>query len=189
MGLKFKPLTTERLNLRSITHRDDDAFMRIFSNPETMKYWSREPFESPEEARKMVQEEIDWGESGKCANWGVAFPEGDALIGKVNLFNFEEQHCRAEVGYAFNPLHWNRGFATEAVRAVLDYAFGPLGLHRIEADVDPENLASLSLLKKFGFTREGYLHDRFMVHGVWHDSVVLGLLDTDYRQIISRADG
>ena len=186
MTLAFATLETDRLVLRPITHRDDEAFLRIFSNPETMKYWSREPLTSLEEAAKMVQEEIDWGQSGKCLNWGVALRGSDELIGKVNLFDYDAKHRRAEIGYAFDPRHWGKGLATEAMRPVLDHAFGVLRFHRVEADTDPGNLASIAVLEKFGFRREGYSRDRFLVHGAWQDSVVLGLLETDYREALRR---
>jgi RimJ/RimL family protein N-acetyltransferase len=55
-------------------------------------------------------------------------------------------------------------------------------LHRIEVDTDPDNLASLALLDRFGFTREGYFRDRWRVHGAWHDSVMLALLEDEYRK-------
>jgi ribosomal-protein-alanine N-acetyltransferase len=56
-------------------------------------------------------------------------------------------------------------------------------LHRIEADTDPENLPSLALLEKFGFEREGFFHERWHVHGKWHDSVMLGLMESRYRAV------
>ena len=74
---------------------------------------------------------------------------------------------------------------SEALAAVLDFAFDHLELHRIEADVDPDHAASLALLSKFGFRREGLLRERWRVHGAWHDTVMLGLLAGDY---VRRAD-
>jgi RimJ/RimL family protein N-acetyltransferase len=69
---------------------------------------------------------------------------------------------------------------SEALSAVLNYAFDELDLHRVEADVDPDHAASLALLNKFGFAREGLFRDRWFVHEEWHDSVMLGLLARDY---------
>ncbi|MEE4216659.1 MAG: GNAT family protein [Xanthomonadales bacterium] len=188
MGLEFKPFKTKRLLLRPITPRDDHAFLRIFSDPETMKYWSRGPLGSLEEAVAMVQEEITWGETDKCLNWGIARIEDGGLLGKVSLFDFDKKHRRAEIGYIIDRSYWNRGLVSEVLMPVLAYAFGEIGLHRLEADVDPANLASLALLKKFGFRREGLTRESFMVHGRWHDSVILGLLEDDYRATLKNAD-
>lgn len=182
----LRSFTTDRLRLRAITHADDAAFLRIFSDPETMRYWSREPLASLEEARRMVQEEIDWGRSGKCLNWGIARAEDDGLIGKLNLFHFDADHRRAEIGYALDRHYWNRGLATEALAAVLAWAFGELRLHRIEADVDPDNRASLALLARFGFRAEGRARERYYMHGAWQDSVMLGVLAADYRAAVAQ---
>lgn len=189
MGLEFKTFKTKRLLLRPITPRDSLAFLRIFSDPETMKYWSREPLEGLDEARKVVQEEIEWGASGKCLNWGIARREDGELIGKVNLFDYDKQHGRAEIGFALDRSYWNQGITVEAAEPIIKYAFDKLGLHRIEADVDPGNTASLALLEKFGFRREGLSRDRYKVHGRWHDSVILGLLESDYRNTFNGVDG
>ena len=66
-------------------------------------------------------------------------------------------------------------------RQVLDYAFNVLELHRLEADTDPENAASLALLEKFGFRREGLFRERWYINGKWLDSVMLGLLKQDHQ--------
>jgi RimJ/RimL family protein N-acetyltransferase len=69
----------------------------------------------------------------------------------------------------------------DALTALLDHAFGDLGLHRIEADVDPRNEASLRLLEKLGFRREGYLRERYLKDDEIQDTVLLGLLRGDPR--------
>lgn len=188
MGLEFKPYKTRRLLLRPITPADDQAFLRIFSDPETMKYWSRGPLDGLDEAIVMVQEEIEWGETDKCLNWGIARIEDGGLLGKVSLFDFDKKHLRAEIGYVIDRSYWNRGLVSEALAPVFAHAFDEIGLHRLYADVDPGNLASLALLKKFGFRREGLTRESYMVQGRWHDSVILGLLEDDYRDTLRNAD-
>jgi len=182
--LAFRPFATARLRLRPITHADDDAFLRVFSDPETMRYWSREPLADLDEARRMVQEEIDWGRSGQCVNWGLAKPDDDRLIGKLNLFRYDAAHRRAEIGYALERRYWGRGLMTEALAPVLGWAFGELGLHRLEADADPDNRASLALLENYGFRPEGLARERYRLREAWRDSVLLGLLAADYRAAV-----
>jgi ribosomal-protein-alanine N-acetyltransferase len=173
-------LETERLLLRPIRMSDSDAFLAIFSDARTMEYWSREPIDNLEEAETLVQQELEWVSAGSCINWGVALQESAQLIGKVVLFNFSEQNHRAEVGYILDRRYWGKGYMSETLACVLAYAFSELELHRIEADTDPENLASLALLERFGFAREGLFRDRWLVHGKWHDSAMYGLLEKDY---------
>jgi len=160
---------------------DDAAFLEIFSDTQTLQYWSNEIIQEREEATSLIQKELDWVAAGSCISWGIALPDSNLLIGKINLFQFNEQNRRAEIGYILDRRHWGQGYMSEALECVLTHAFEVLHLHRIEADTDPENLASLALLKKFGFAREGLFRDRWFVHGKWHDSVMLGLLDADHR--------
>lgn len=95
--------------------------------------------------------------------------------------NFDFTHRRAEVGYALGRAYWGHGYIQEALHALLDYAFGVLGLHRIEADVDPRNAASIRTLERLGFQREGYLRERWQVGGEILDGVFYGLLQPDWE--------
>jgi RimJ/RimL family protein N-acetyltransferase len=77
---------------------------------------------------------------------------------------------------------WSKGYAREAGRAVLDFAFGEaLQLHRLSADCDPRNVASARLMEQLGFRREGLLRQNWWLKGEWCDSVLFGLLATDRR--------
>jgi RimJ/RimL family protein N-acetyltransferase len=173
---------TDRLLLRPLDAADSDAFFDIFSDAETLKYWSGEPVTRLEDAEALLQQDLKWAASENCLCLGVAMPESNRLIGKVTLFQFSEQNRRAEVGYILDRRHWGKGYMTEVMTWLLSYAFDSLNLHRIEADTDPENAASLALLEKFGFCREGLFRDRWWIYGQWCDSVMLGLLEEDYRQ-------
>lgn len=75
----------------------------------------------------------------------------------------------------------------EALTALFDFSFGGLNLHRIEADVDPRNGASLALLERLGFAREGYLRERWLIGGGIRDTVLLGLLHHEWKARRSRA--
>ena len=172
---------TGRLLLRPLAVADADAFFEIFSDPQTMRYWSGSPIHKRQEAVSLLERELELSDSGICVTWGIALPETDQVIGKYTLFQFSEQNRRAEVGYILARRHWGRGYMSEVMRCVLDYAFNSLDLHRLEADTDPANEGSLALLEKFGFLREGLFRQRWYVNGKWLDSVMLGLLREDYR--------
>ncbi len=175
-------MRTGRLLLRPIALSDSLAFLDIFSDAKTMRYWSKELISTHEEAEALVRQELEWSQSGACFNWGLALPDSNLLIGKAVLFQLNEQNRRAELGYILDRRHWGKGYMTEALSCVFAFAFDELKLHRLEADTDPENAPSLALLEKFGFRPEGLFRDRWRVHGKWHDSVMLGLLEEDYRK-------
>ena len=95
------------------------------------------------------------------------------MIGKVGLWQMPE------IGYILHPDYWRRGFATEAVQAVIAHGFETLGLDRITADVDPDNAASLAMLIKLGFVITGQAKNTIEIGGKWFDSIYLELLARD----------
>ena len=111
------------------------------------------------------------------------------MIGTLTLFGFAPAHRRCEVGYALGRAHWGRGFVGEALEAAIRFAFETLDLHRLEADVDPRNPASMRALERAGFAREGFLRERYHVHGEIQDAVYFGLLRREWeaRRAIARA--
>lgn len=185
----FRRLETARLRLRHLDPGDAAAYHGIFSDSETMRFWSGEPIETLDEARDMLDRDLEWVKSGDALCWGIALPESNRLVGKISLYLFSRQNRRAEVGYILDRSHWGRGLMSEALDAVLEFAFDELDLHRVEADVDPDHAASLALLARFGFVREGLFRDRWHVHDRWHDSVMLGLLARDYRAAAAKRNG
>ena len=173
-------MQTERLQLRSFSRADTEAVLKIFSNEKALAYWVAEPISTLEEAEALLDRELSWADDSSCHNWAISLPGSDRLIGKITLFRIDEANRRAEIGYILDPDHWGKGYMHESLERVLDHAFNELGLHRIEADVDPENEPSLRLLERFGFSREGLFRERWLMRGEWYDSIMLGLLASDH---------
>jgi RimJ/RimL family protein N-acetyltransferase len=92
------------------------------------------------------------------------------------LFHFEEESRRAEIGYVLGKPYWGQGFAHEGVGALLAFAFGDLSLRRLEAEVDPRNVASAKVLNRLGFVQEGLLRERWALKGEICASTLYGLL-------------
>jgi [ribosomal protein S5]-alanine N-acetyltransferase len=172
-------LETERLTIRWLEDRDVPRLFEIFSNPEVMRYWSSPPLEDIQGAEELLREIRQFFESRTLFQWGVALKEDDRVIGTCTLSSLSESNRRAEIGYALGRAWWGKGYMTEALPALLRFAFGPLSLHRIEADVDPRNLPSLRSVESLGFRREGYLRERYFVNGELQDSVLYGLLRSE----------
>lgn len=103
------------------------------------------------------------------------------IIGRCGLHNWNKDHWRAEIGYSMEDESFKqRGLMSEAVEAVIDYGFREMDLNRIEALVADYNTASLRLLEKNGFTREGVMRNHYYVNGIFEDSVVFSLLREEY---------
>jgi ribosomal-protein-alanine N-acetyltransferase len=177
---KFQIIETSRLRLRELQVADSEAMLETYSDPETMKYWSAKPVVDLNGAREMVQADVDWAAKGDALVWAITNPPSDKVLGKCVLFQFSHENQRAEFGYVINRSHWAKGYMTETLTAIINFAFNELGLHRLEVDTDAENLASLRVMEKLGFTREGLFRDRWRVYGEWQDSAMLALLKPEW---------
>lgn len=133
------------------------------------------------------QEAIDYGNSliesfakREALRWIIADIASDQMIGTCALYDINPTHARAALGYALMPEHWGKGLATEAASLAMSYGFLELGLHRIEADTEPNNLRSNKVLERLGFQREGLLRERFMHPAGIQDSLIFGLLKPEW---------
>ena len=174
-------LVTPRLALRASAPADALAMLAIFSDPEVMRYWSTPPWTGVADAEAFLHRARAQWEAGAAIRWALDERIGDRAVGTVTLFALQAAGERAEVGYALRRASWGRGYMREALTAVLDWAFGTLGLRRVEADVDPRNAASARTLERLGFRREGLLRERWEVAGEVADSLILGLLRREWR--------
>ena len=173
-------LDTPRLRIRTLADGDVPALFAIFHDPEAMRYWSRPAMTGIAEAEALYRDIKRNEEAGTYFQWGIARREDDLVIGTCTLFRIEKEHRRAELGYILRRDHWGRGLAHEALTAVVEHAFGTLGLHRLEADIDPRNAASIRSVERLGFKPEGRLRERFFVAGEIQDSLIYGLLAPEW---------
>ncbi len=176
-------LEGERLVLREMREPDAESVFKIFGDPDVILYWSSPAQKLVSEARELILDARKQFESRKLIEWGVALRDTDEVIGTCTLLNIDLRHRRAEIGYALAREHWRKGYATEALDLALAFAFGPMDLHRLEADVHPENIGSFRLLEKQGFKREGYLRERWHHLGRIEDGVFLGLLRPEWLEL------
>jgi RimJ/RimL family protein N-acetyltransferase len=174
-------LETPRLRLRPLADADVPALFAIFSDPETMRYWSRTAMTEPAEAKALLDDIRRYAEAGTLFQWGLAGREDDVVIGTCTIHRLDREHRRAEIGYILRRDHWGRGLANEALVALVDHAFDVFGLHRLEADIDPRNLGSIRSIERLGFKLEGRLRERYHVAGEIQDSLIYGLLEPEWR--------
>lgn len=174
-------LETPRLRLRWMTERDVASLFGVFGDPEVCRYWSRPELRDIGQAYALLDEIVEGVRTRTLSQWGVAVREDDGVVGTCTLTSFSLEHRRAEVGFAFGRRQWGRGYAGEAVRAMIDHAFGSLDLRRLEADVDPRNHRCIQLLDRLGFQREGLQRQRYLLNGEVQDAVMYGLLSSEWR--------
>jgi RimJ/RimL family protein N-acetyltransferase len=180
-GDDLPALAATRVVLRRIRPGDVPDLFTVFSDPEVMRYWDGVPMTAIEDASAYLAHIDDSFRARTLFQWAIAEQATDRLLGTCTLLHLSTTHRRAELGFALGQAHWGQGVATEAVRALIAFAFRDLDLHRLEADADPRNDRSLRLLEKLGFRREGLLRERYHVASELQDAVLLGLLRSEWR--------
>lgn len=176
-------LQTERLALRFLTEADAAALFSIYSDPEAMRYWSSPPWTDMVQAHAHIGMTLAGYEDGSIFTLGITL--AGELIGVCRLHQFNRQNRRCEIGYMLSRACWGKGYMQEALAAIIGHGMAALDLHRIEADVDPRNTASATLLKRLHFVHEGHLRQRWIVDGEICDTDFFGLLRADWPTSLS----
>ena len=174
-------LEGDRVRLRALRDSDAEALFEIFSDEEVARFWSSPPWTEPAQADELLESVRRGLDTKTLWQWGVCAAPEDKVVGTCTLWQIDAENQRAEIGFALSRAVWGRGLMIDALTLLLDFSFSDLGLRRMEADVDPENVASIGLLERLGFQREGYLRERWCVGGKVTDSVILGLLGREWQ--------
>lgn len=186
-GDQLPTIPAGRVTLRPLEDRDVPSLYAVFSDEQVMRYWSTPPMRDIAEAQALLDEIRTTFLQRSLFQWGVARTGDDRVVGTCTLFNLDARNRRAEIGYALARDCWGQGLMSEALGALVAYAFGPLDLTRLEADVDPRNAPSIRIVERLGFVREGLLRERWHVGGETQDSVFLGLLRREWEMRATRA--
>ncbi|HZM76879.1 MAG TPA: GNAT family protein [Candidatus Limnocylindrales bacterium] len=173
---------TQRLVIRRFRAEDAPAFAAYRSDPDVARYQSWIPPLPPGRAAELVGEFASGDPT--VAGWyqyAIALREApDVLIGDVGVL-LHQNLMQAEIGFSLNRRYQGHGYATEAVRAMLEYLFTELKLRRVSAECDARNTASARLLERVGFQREGLRRQHTWAKGEWTDDVLFGLLAAEFR--------
>lgn len=174
---EFPVLKTERLVLREITPGDVNEIFAVYSSDEAMKYFGKDTFKTTDEAYEMIERIRKAFCEKEGIRWGITFKDSDKLIGSGGFWRLVKPHFRAEIGYDLHPDYWGKGIMTEAVKAMIEFGFGKMNLHSVEANTDPQNAASARLLRKNGFVKEGIFRESYFYNGVFYDSHIYSLIN------------
>jgi ribosomal-protein-alanine N-acetyltransferase len=177
----FPRLETPRLVLRQIQPEDAEAIFATFSDEQVMEFYGHLPHRSVEDSRELIRQQHVWYAKREGIRWGITRKGEKRVIGSCGFYLFDLDSQHAETGYELNRSFWRQGIMTEAMSAILTYAFTELSLHRIEAVVDDVNERSKGLLKKLGFTHEGTLRKRFYFRERFWDEHYFGLLRDEWH--------
>jgi RimJ/RimL family protein N-acetyltransferase len=160
-------ITTARLVLRPLRRDDTEAIHEALGDAEVLRYWSTPPHRSIDETQRWMEASVLGVETRGAIE--LAVEHAGAVIGRVGFWRPEE------IGFFFVRRFWGQGFAREAVRASIDFAFASKTWEEIRADVDPRNLPSLRVLENLGFRQVGRAERTYFIDTEWADSVYLRL--------------
>ncbi|MFZ2964219.1 MAG: GNAT family N-acetyltransferase [Rhodoglobus sp.] len=166
--------------LRRLAEPDVDDVLAWMSDPEVARYQLYEP-----RNREQVAEHIAkamaatvLGEKDDWVEFAIQFD--DRVIGLLYFTISSLEDRTGEIGWALTRAHQGQGFATEAARAVLGLAFGELGMHRVYAELDPRNDASIALCLRLGMRHEAHFVEHMMFKGAWADTGIYGILEREW---------
>jgi len=171
----FPTLHTQRLILRPFRSEDVHNLFRLRSDPAVTQYFQRPGEPSLADAQARVDKISDGIARNEMIGWVMALKDDPALVGTIGFHKIYTDIQRAEVGYLLDPALWGKKLMSEALQAVMDYGARIMRLRSIEAQVNPENKASLSLLAQNGFKEESYRKEDVLFEGVLYDTVVYSI--------------
>lgn len=168
-------LETERLKLDPLVEADAEDLFPMMDDPEVMAYWDVPEIDDPDVVAEVVRAQVAEMADGDAIYWSIRTMQDAAFIGCCDLSDIDRRHKRAEVGFMLGRGSWGRGYAEEAMQAVIAYA-GASGLRRLTARTHLGNRRSESLLEQFGFKEEGLLRGHVLRDGERRDCRLFGLL-------------
>tara|TARA_R110001592_G_scaffold86333_1_gene254741 strand:- start:210 stop:761 length:552 start_codon:yes stop_codon:yes gene_type:complete len=176
-------IETERIRLRLIDRSDLDSIHTLHSLPETDKFNALGIPNSIEETKAIIEPWIKENRSEEIKNYTFAIDDksNGKFMGLFGLKIGHQKYKRAEVWYKIHSDYWKKGYATEALKAIIDFGFDALKLHRIEAGCAVENIGSIKVLEKSGMLREGRLRQILPLKSGWSDNFQYSILETDER--------
>ncbi|MCM3184790.1 GNAT family N-acetyltransferase [Priestia megaterium] len=168
-------IETSRLLIRKFKYEDWQDVYAYTSDANVMKYILEGVF-SKDDAKKFVNENM----KGNVKNFPVVLKNEKILIGHIVFFNYFGDHTY-EIGWVFDSRYHQKGYASEAAKAIMDYGFNTMKLHRIIATCQPENTSSYRVMEKIGMRREGYFKKCIPTEKGWWDEYYYAVLKEEWK--------
>ncbi|PLK50152.1 GNAT family N-acetyltransferase [Uliginosibacterium sp. TH139] len=178
----FPTLKTDRLVLREIVEEDSPTLFSIYGDADLMRWLGVDPLPNQEAVSHLVKIFSSWRNIPNPGfYWGIQQKDTNALIGTIGLFAWNRSWKKCSIGYELAHSAQGKGFMQEALVATLSWGFREMELNRVEAQVHPNNLASLKSVRRQGFVEEGCLRKVGFWGGCFHDLLQFSLLSTEWE--------
>ena len=167
---EFQQIRTSRLILRKLRREDAADFFQFAGSDAVTEYMLWKPHQDEQESLASIEKTLRRYEAGKCYRWGIALNETDTLIGIIDLLSIDEDRNTCTFAYMLSDVHWGKGYGTEALTAILDFAFCEMGVDSVEADHFAENTASGAVMRKVGMTYLRTQPQKYEKNGLLYDA-------------------
>jgi len=175
-------LHTDRLILREFVAADWPAVLAYQRDPRYLRYYEWAD-RTPGDAQRFVQMFIEQQaeQPRRKFQLAVVLKANGQLIGNCGIRQASAGAHEADIGYELSPAHWGHGYATEAARAIVQFGFAELKVHRIWAWCIADNMASARVLERLGLKLEGRLREKEYFKGRWWDTLMYGILENEWH--------
>jgi ribosomal-protein-alanine N-acetyltransferase len=155
----FPQIETKNLLLRQLYPTDANELFKILGDDKVTEYYDDDTFTNIEQANKQINAWENGYKNRGCIRWGITQKDEGKVIGTCGYYGFHFWNKRASFGYELGSDYWRQGIMTQAIRAMINFGFDEMELNRVQALVMPKNVASIRMLEKLGFEREGRLEE------------------------------
>lgn len=184
MSSNFLPIETERLILRNFELTDLDAVMSYYNEPDVQRYldWKVRDKGECRQALDIMHTQVSLQRPGDTLSRAIVRKDNNVLIGQVSLRWADATAGQGELRFAMHPKFRGRGYATEAVKAMLDLAFDHFHIHRVFARLDARNNRSVKLMHRIGMRLEAHYREHALFQGEWDEELHFAILDREWRR-------
>lgn len=183
--LGTKTIETDRLILRRFVIEDAQDMLANWANDiDVCKFLSWNPHGHIEVTQELLQNWISAYENDNIYNWAIELKESGEVIGSISAVSFSEKHLNCEIGYCISKKFWSKGITTEALKALIHFFFVDVGLNRIQACHDTQNIASGKVMQNAGMVLEGTLRKKKIRRdGTFADGNIWAIIREDYIEL------
>lgn len=176
-------IETKNLILRRFTYEDSTDMLKYWIADESVQSMYSEPVHTTQEqVRGLLDKYIGSYENEDYYRWAVILKESGECIGQIAYFLVDTKNNFAEIEYCIGTDFQCRGFATEAAKAVIEYGFEKIQLHKVQICHKSINVPSRRVIEKCGFCYEGTLRDYFYMNGRYVDRLYYSILESEYKK-------
>lgn len=183
---KLPLLKTSRLWLSELQAGDSSAVFRLMSNPGVLQFTDSEPHKTLKDSKKWINTISRGFQKGHTCFWGLRLQSNKQLIGIAGFYDINTKHAFASLKVLLAPAATGQNYMQEALPEIMRYAFSSLHLNRLEAQVYTENIPAVRFFTKMKFTKEGILHQNFLINQCFCDSYMFAMLKTKFLRLYAK---